>query len=69
MQRVWLTGFLPLLIDFGARTVHIQVDQYLARPWLWHIEHLDLGGDSARVIVDASFVLLGDFCLRTHFDG
>lgn len=42
-----------------ARTVHIQVDQYLARAWLWHIEHLDLGGDFARVIVDASFVLLG----------
>jgi hypothetical protein len=37
----------------------IQVYQDLARAWFGHVEHLNLGRDRPRAVVDACFVLLG----------
>jgi hypothetical protein len=39
---------------------YVQIDQDLAISRFGGIEFFDLGGDCARVVVDACFVLAGD---------
>lgn len=39
---------------------YVQVDQNLARAWLWCVQLHDFGGERARLVVDDGLVLLGD---------
>jgi hypothetical protein len=56
---------LPEVCEAGH--LHSQIDQDLARAWLWGIKLLDLGRDRARIVIDKSLIRLGDLDGR-HLD-